>query len=107
MNTKRDKFLTEAMGECYHDFVIDHSAINPYKCKKCDFWHGIKLQNDFSTWKDFGKLWEWTQKQDWLEKFLRSSMPFMYQCSTDNLQIFTHPDKFADALYDFLNQKDT
>ena len=27
MNTERDKFLTEAMEECWHEFIVDNSSI--------------------------------------------------------------------------------
>ena len=55
MNTKRDKFLTEAMGECWHDYVKTCGCC-PATCAKCGADEGYTENNDFSTWHDFGKL---------------------------------------------------
>lgn len=83
MNTERDKFLTEAMGE---------------------YWVNIDYhnQNDFSTWEGFGKLWEWCKQQSWLGNF-----EYNYggiKCIGVFADYMINPDKFADAVYNYLNK---
>jgi hypothetical protein len=59
-----NKQLTEAMGECWHNWkMIDGIEMAPFrgrKCQKC----GLQLVNppnnlDFLTWEGFGKLREY------------------------------------------------
>jgi hypothetical protein len=39
MNQERDKFITEAMGRCWHDYDIDKPlntySLEAYICEKC------------------------------------------------------------------------
>ena len=55
--------------------------------------------NNFSTWEGFGKLWEWSQKQEWWVGFM-----------IDNSKIhpmksgIINPDRFADAVYNYLKE---
>jgi hypothetical protein len=108
---ERDKFLIEMMGECCHEWIkVDEYDMGTAhrQCSKCkiEYWPldggYTKLSTDFSTWEGFGKLWEWAQKQDWFEWFV-------YKNSYDALALLIktwtiHPDRFADAVYDYLRR---
>jgi len=107
----RDKFLTEAMGECWHG-ISDYSE---------------KEQN-YSTWQGFGKIWEWAKVQEWWGDFIYYKQS-MFTVSkgeilggTASNPVYEHvinvdskflakiidlinPDTFADALYEFLKER--
>jgi hypothetical protein len=106
-NEERDKFLTEAMGECWHEHLVKTGTFSTL-CNKC---LAHVTNNDFSTWPGFGKLWEWAQKQEWFNIFMlgkgwliwpETQSPFMVQQSYFNL---IHPDRFADVLFAFLKER--
>jgi hypothetical protein len=109
--SERDKFLTEAMGGCWHDFR-EHDEYVPGmgtylvdRCTKCKLLLRDFQPINFSTWEGFGKLWEWAQKQDWWESFVDDDM---YQRGHRNWLFpvaWIHPDRFADALYKFLKAR--
>lgn len=110
---KRDRFLTEAMGECWHEMEVTGKVrLNGFqveRCKHCgkkDDFLGDYTPNDFSTWEGFGKLWEWTQKQEWWIVFCQfeSNLSIDTSCIIKRL---IHPDRFADAVYEFLRERDT
>lgn len=61
-----NKFLTEAMGECWHDVHEDGDYIHCLNCGKDKPYCNNK---QFFTWEGFGKLWEWSIKQEWWETF--------------------------------------
>ena len=101
---ERNKFLTEAMGECWHDVRIGtlHGVL-VNTCRNCGKRRKSDLSNpDFSTWEGFGKLWEWAQK----------NIPFGTFCELhsngvdpDNMHImagFVNSDRFANAVYEFM-----
>jgi len=105
MNMERDKFLAEAMGECWHE-----SNWGQTNCKHCGRtndprYFDFNAQNSsFSTWEGFGKLWEWAQKQEWW-----TYIGFIGNYTEQNTSVeFLHkdciinPDRFADAVYDYL-----
>ena len=116
MKTERDTFLTEAMGNCYHENVFgmhyteysgkypDHVA----KCTKCGEFS--KHNTNFSTWQGFGILWEWVQEQSWREHFLwkrdpfRTTLPRRGYGPPCTFYEFTH-DKLADMLYEYLKER--
>ena len=102
MNEERNKFLTEVMGECRHEFYDETSK--GCLCKTCGLdLKCLNLQHtDFSTWKGFGTLWEWAYKQNWWK-------PFVFKCNLidDVYHMNTsvvNPDKFADAVYQYLKE---
>lgn len=120
MNTERDKFLTEAMGLCWHDIINHVSGFMEvrvaYFCKKCKI-QGRDVYNlDFSTWSSFGILWEWSIKQNWWEKlscalhlrFYDESKEISYVSIENNgydsriSEQYINPDLFADKIYEFL-----
>jgi len=96
MNTERDKFLTEAMGQKYH--------------------RGREL-HDYSTWPAFGVLWEWAQQQEWFDLFQCCLYyhEYLKHCHRpgderlDNDKVLhnelIHPDRFADAVCAFLKDR--
>lgn len=88
--SERDKYLTEAMGFAY-SFCSQQNYENGFDC---------------STWEGFGKLWNWSQKQVWWAHFL-----FILNYEADNYyQIIPayviHPDMFADAVYNYLKERE-
>lgn len=105
MNTERDKFLTEAMGECWHNLGEKYTTEIGW-CIKCCTWH--KHNHNFSIWSGFGKLWEWAQKQEWWKSFVwvhGDSTRAKYRKESTFSVKFLHPDRFADALYQFLKER--
>ena len=91
----RDKFLTEAIGECWHSDDPDMHTFTT-RCRICG---EAGETTNFSTWQGFGKLWEWAQNQGWWEDF------WIYSNDDNGIIDFIHPDRFADALYEFLKDK--
>jgi hypothetical protein len=97
MNIKRDKFLTEAMGECWHVGA-------PNFCVKCkDAFEFGTFQNNFSTPDGFFKLWKWAQEQEWWENF--RMLTFTGATWIGHEDRFINPDRFADAVYAFLKEQ--
>ncbi len=82
MNTERDKFLTEAMGEC----------------EKCGDTCPFSCQ-DFSTWNGFGKLVESKNIRLEVGAHFYRILGEIFSESFDNI-----PDRFADAVYAFLKE---
>ena len=99
MSIERDKFLTEVMGECWHEMS---KFGNCAKCKVHNYY-----QNDFSTWKGFGKLWEWATTQAWWElftEFCEYNRQFHQKSSHQVLPGIINPNRFADAVYKYLKE---
>ncbi len=105
---RRDRHLTEAMGECWHE---SNGRLN---CKKCESFlyakspNHISYNNEFSTWEGFGKLWRWGQQQEWWEEFVGCLLePVIDKGTLTHYRKFDldfiDPDKFADALYEFVD----
>lgn len=86
MNRERDKFLTEAVGECWHTTSTSKKVgIDTYYYCQCgistyvsDFWEDqtvvFRQKLDFSTPDCFFKLWNWSKDQAWWEEFLNTTM---------------------------------
>lgn len=116
MKTERDKFLTEAMGGCWHELVDPGTGLifGPnYRAPECSCGKTLSrmtpLHNnpDFSTWQGFGKLWTWAKEQGWWEGFLFDLGSINIR-TRDQLVIhpdYINPDHFADAIYDFLKDR--
>ena len=107
---ERDKFLTEAMGQCYHDPLGGMTPLRTH-CSKCDTPLPIFNPN-FSTWQGFGLLWSWVLSQEWYWHFdchlmyAPSGHEFTKNDSDGYLhKDYIHPDKFADAVYEYLKNK--
>lgn len=120
MNTKRDKFLTEVMGKCWHEEVHECCVNGELKMVcKCGIYaqkgyhdilsSGFKQTYDFSTWDGYGKLWEWVQGQKWFGDFMWRCEPFRitHEClSGPPMKIWNiHPSAFATSVYNYLKDK--
>jgi len=108
MNEERDKFLTKAIGECWHE---PEDGYYDYSCVHCGIYGRtpksvIIKRIDFSTWEVFGKLWEWAIKQEWWTDFCTMSLNEGEYFGGYRLPIvmqrLINPDRFADAVYKFL-----
>lgn len=103
--SERDKFLTEAIGECLHEngeIEIEDMTVCP-NCFCDPHW------NDFSTWAGFGKLWEFSNQQEWWGEFKDSTV--CYALSWEALKMFIvdpeliDPDYLATTVYEFLKER--
>ena len=110
---ERDKFLTEAMGECWHEPKLANALQSVCKhCKQMRYRSTKHINEnlapewaqkyDFSTWQGFGKLWEWAEDQKWWDEFVdkdlvsRGHKPWLFPLG------WIKPNNFANALYEFL-----
>ena len=116
-----NKYLTEAMGECWHENTDIQSAHTI--CRDCPigylthYWidYRNKHRNNFFTWEGFGKLWEWATKQEWWVGFIRKAT---YLDNTQEeidadvfhfkkgIQSIINPTNFAKAIYDYLKEQE-
>lgn len=108
MSKERDKYLTEAMGLCYHDIKLKSDYPRDTLISYCSICGEEYVGNiDFSTWEGFGKLWEWAKEQKWWDEFRRSLAIGFDQIIyfVADLEPHIHPDRFADAVYNFLRRR--
>lgn len=102
MNPERDKFLTEAMNLCWHEFY--HGRCN------CGIYLTSNWNNtDFSTWEGFGVLKEWAETQKWWGNFVvlhssKLSHTANFISDRDISLKVINPDRFADAVCAFLKE---
>lgn len=81
MNEEKNKFLAELVG-----------------------WKITKFKYA-PRWVRFGVLWEWATKQEWwIEDFLNACWGSRIHAREDLLDLI-NPDRFADALFDFLKRR--
>lgn len=96
MDTERDKFLTEAMGECWHDrgFIITSPETGTGVCRNCQckLYFDNQDRINFSTWEGFGKLVGYMNEHH---------LPWMVKNMTLAL---LDPARFADAVYEYLKE---
>jgi hypothetical protein len=100
---KREKFLCEAMGICWHE--------NFPVCDKCgEEYDVVNFHNslpDFSTWEGFGKLFEWVKDQRWYAKLCFTVIRTGYSAYPGSVMSipdkYIDPDIFADAVYEYLS----
>lgn len=110
--SERDKFLTEAMGECWHEWENGYDpqstafSQRAYRCAKCKrrgngHVHLDYLHDDFSTWEGKGKLWNWATQREWWLDFLwtvgASFATIPLRC--------VPPDGFANELHAYLKER--
>ncbi len=86
MNEKENKFLTLELGEPWFDDAKFHQRL------------------DFSSWQVFGRLWEYATKQEWWLIFLTRYMRDI-PLGKGWLKDLINPDRFADAIYQFLKER--
>jgi hypothetical protein len=105
MNTDRDRFLTEAMGGCWHEASRDPVFDDSPRCV-CGKWWSACYENknpNFSTWEGFGKLFCWAKEQRWWDsfryEFIRSPGGGAY------LDEYIAPDRMSNAIYEFLKER--
>ncbi|MCK5236498.1 MAG: hypothetical protein KAR06_05870 [Deltaproteobacteria bacterium] len=101
---EQNKFLTEAMGFCYHVWELKENFIDGHECIHCKkYWPMMPATQidgiNFSTWVGFGKLWNWAIEQNWWDEFIMR--PFSQAHIIENL---INPERFANAVYEFLKE---
>ncbi len=110
INEEINKYLTEAMGECWHEWIGTDGDATWHRCIKCYLEkHFYEHESppppvDFFTWEGFGKLWEWASKREWWTAFCVSKYmmcnPFQVR-----LNKLIHPTNFANVIYKFLQER--
>jgi hypothetical protein len=103
MNTERDKYLTEAMGLCFHPRrrKVESFGGFVWVCRTCHRTNPIRI--NFDSPDGFFKLWNWAQGQEWWVEFIREH--YTYTANTRSWELvdsLVHPTRFADAVYDYL-----
>lgn len=120
----RDKFLTEAMGECWHPrWKKEKGNFGDWSCSKCGYRksHSYNITQesmqkyairiiDFSTWEGFGNLWEWAKEQEWWPQIIGEIVadkwdgPLRNVFSSKSIGENINPDNFANVIYEFLKE---
>ncbi len=100
--SNRDKFLAEAICKNFYKPTL----FNCCTCQDCGHNNDECICIEFGEWYGFGKLWEWARLQNWWIDFEKT-----YDGISDwrffSLDLnFIHPDKFADAIYEYLQNKE-
>jgi len=106
MKSGRDKYLTEAMGGMWLPILNMGMVKGPEDSES--------TTTRFGSWSGFGKLWTWAQQQEWwgplwFDVLCEHTDTGAY-CQVDEHgyqfdETFVHPDRFADALYAFLQER--
>ena len=119
MSMERDKYLTEAMGYCYHEALYIqpyHDCTQIARCRCGSYSEVISgfspefkfyQMFDFSTWETFGHLLKWIKTHDRFEEFKTIAYVNMWcpcgECGTEYLNWeLIDPESFANKVYDFL-----
>ncbi len=100
---KENRFLTEAMGECWHIWELKLFGVHKATCKKCGLQQTEEWQNDFFTREGFGKLWEWAQKQKWWNNFILGLYQVYDTEDVFNVLEKVGPALLATSLYNYLS----
>lgn len=103
-NEARDRFLTELIGECWHDSyggkIYLPKNYSYDTCSKCSA--PTSNRPDFSTWEGFGKLKEFIdihEKADIIYNNYLDKITEYTDRVSENFRRIT-PDSFADHVYD-------
>lgn len=97
MHSERDKFLYKQMGIEATYLLGDYRTQLDQKARK---------MNGFSSWLEFGLLWEWSKKQNWWLNYVSMTCIDYDSFETlTNLETLINPDKFANSIYEFLKAK--
>ena len=112
MNEDDAKYLTLAIGECWHEFG---SRYHPDCCVHCGNWLGRELPDRhlFNTWEEFGLVWEWSQTQKWWPKFVSQNGDYQFdepaaglkECGWVDTYIID-PTRFPKLITDFLRERE-
>jgi hypothetical protein len=97
---ERDKYLTLAMGHCFHE---RDDGLCAFRCRHChagNLSDGVPSNVRFDAWTGFGVLWPWAQKQDWFFdfKFWYSNKNTQYAM----IHALVDPNALADGIWDYL-----
>jgi hypothetical protein len=122
MSKERDKFLTEALYQCYSHTLVEID--NVIGCSTCGLeigygtldesiyeWYKDTPPFDFNTWEGFGVLFVWCRRQDWWNSeftlWVETDEPVGFKEVADSFikESLINPSRFADAVYDFLKEK--
>jgi hypothetical protein len=109
---KRDKYLTEIIGDCWHGASTEKTSHGLCSCGM-DFvshWNLVDHlsevgNNDFSTPVGFFKLFNWSRQQSWYLDFKATlGCKGIWDGVSDYYlhDHYIHPDNFANALYGYL-----
>ena len=115
MNRERDAFLKEAMGFCVHEYENGHTDFSTTNlCRKC----GVSIYQGFGDtsfmfeqWSGFGTLrefygrWKGVRRQSFLIFISWKHNPESLIWADLILHVF-HKDRFADILYNFLQEEE-
>jgi len=105
VNEDRDRFLTEAMGGCWHEDgggkSVTKFTLKGHVCSKCGLFYSAA--NDFSTPEDFMKLHQWAKNDPGLQEFVAEFRPrdFMNEKRGPATR-----KRFADRLYEILSARE-
>ncbi|HBL23389.1 MAG TPA: hypothetical protein DDZ40_04655 [Deltaproteobacteria bacterium] len=104
VNEERDRFLTQAMGGCWHDRgsgnPVTMFTLQGHICSKCGLF--FSTATDYSTPEDFLRLYEWAKNDPGLQAFVATFR------ARDFMNEKRGPEKrkqFADGLYTLLSAR--
>ena len=97
----RDQFLTEMMGECWHE-------LDEYHCIKCKemIYQLNEGHQDFSTPEGFFELWNFCKEQEWWLKFVYNEIFVGYEPHPDDVFKYINPTVFADSIAHYRGWKE-
>jgi hypothetical protein len=114
----KDRYIVEWFGECWHEmFHYCNPKTGMVHCKKCykemfiQFFFNPNL--DLTTWEGFGWLWgkmrTWDERRLW-DNFIswwnEDTRPPDSYVHVALLKLIDHPEKFRDAVYEFLKSQE-
>lgn len=105
MNIERDKFLTESIGECWHENELTMDANDGSLYWRCRYCHKEDIRNiDFSTWEGFGRLKSFMVEHPEHEAFFDTYIDYLTEHAEGISETFNRiqPDFFAYYVYEFL-----
>ena len=106
---ERDKLILEALGECEHNFP-PISTESPFRCLKCGMLYVLCSRPDFSTPDGFFRVWNGAKEKEWWYEFLEWCLIQIEGVITKYIFsfpiIFINPDRFADAVAEFLEKRE-
>jgi hypothetical protein len=95
LNDKQCKYLTELLGECWHDEKdapeIEIGGKNPI-CPKCNksLWTAYEYNRTFTTWQDFGDVVRVLDDEKYYYDAIEYVMDYYRKCSM--FSIMKQPD---------------
>jgi hypothetical protein len=102
LNPERDHFLTEKIGDCWHEYdpdaAVKNMQLSGFVCKKCG--NFFFTNNDFSSLEDFMKLLNWANEQTALSAIVAQ---FETNYFMDEEMGPQSRKRFADVLYALLS----